>query len=283
MSFGVDRLEPVFVSMELTDAATAFDDTPTGADAGSENLLTDDRSEFWRTQGDVTLAVCRIDLGGPRLIEHVALLDVHVPGVFFTTLPVVEVLVGNDGTNFTTWRSATRSLAADGGAHVVFTRASGDAAVTNRWLQIQMSFGGSAAQIGASRLVVGGGYSPPFGISMGSGLVTPSSDAEIEATEVGTDVVRHLTYRRVAEPAIIVPKSDYDADFWGLLGFSGRRRPILYVQDYDTDVNGLDSSDLADSLILNQQLVYGRQSGDSPIAATFAKHYEYTVELRETR
>lgn len=278
-------MRATFVGVGWTDAAVVGNSTASGTNAPAENLLTDRRSEFWRTSSNVNFAFAHFDLGEIQPVNTVGLIDVFGPS---TEDVLVTVWVADTEAELTTGPRTSFGfdhlvpLLADGSRQFLHSRLmSGASPVNARWVRIVVEHGTTAVQpLGASRLVVGGPGSefiPPHGVLVGSDVVTPSSRSEVTETDAGSVFVRHLYTRRTAGPRITFDRDTYLGDLWDLLAFSGSNRPILFAQQADLDYGAA----TLNAQQVSKQMIYGRLPNPNGIRGEFATHSTLTLELEE--
>lgn len=281
-------MSAIFAGVGWTDTAAIGNSTASGGNAGADNMLTDRRSEFWRTAANENFAFTNIDLGETRPITTVALMDIFGPtdvdlrvsirlaetepelaaGPFFQPLNDVVVPALSDGT-----RQAMHSNLMDGTPQR-----------NERWVRVQLAHLGTATQpLGASRLIVAGPgmqYVPDCGVAVGSDVVTPSSKSDVTETDSGSVFVRHLYTRRIAAPQLRMQKDASYLDpggLWDLLAFSGSNRPILFAQEADLDY----TASTANAERVSKQMLYGRLPNPDGIRAESGLHRSVTLDLEE--
>lgn len=264
----------IFTGPAWTDAAVMGPGTTTGATgAEGSNLLTDRRSEFYRTLNSVATATVTIDLQQDREVDHISLLDIVGP----TSIEMsVRAWVSDQEFGGTPIQVADHVVpaAVDGGRHFSVYLPE---AITNRWIRMSIyHLGAAQQQLGASRVMVGGAWAPQRSMLQGSGVVTPGSASDVTETESGGRFIRHLYTRRRARPVLEATREEQIGPFWDLVGYCGTNRPIVFVQSADLDAN-----DVELALQLNKGLVYGTLPDTDTARAEYFDGFSLTLELEE--
>lgn len=281
-----------FLGVGWTDPpATTGNSTASGTNAGPDNLLTDRRSEFWRTANPVTIAFANIDLGQTRPINSVAVMDIVAPTDLSESVECrirvadVEADLGTANDTILADGNVVPVLA-DGTRQFLYTgEMAGVAPVSARWVRVSIIVtpGVITQQLGASRVIIAGPgseYVPDHGVSVGSEVVTPSSKSDVTETDSGSVFVRNLFTRRVAAPQLRFQKDASYLDpggLWDLLAFAGSNRPIVFAQEADLDYE----ASVANAERISKQMLYGRVPNPDGARAESANHRSVTLDMEE--
>ena len=263
---------PIFLDTRTADLATAKGHTADAASAAVDNLLTDRRSEFARSSGDVTTFFCNFELDVSTTINAMALFDVIGP---LTVETKVQFRGASSEANLTaspTFDSTATIIpvTADGVRHAVWYSETGYSVA---FVRVDVTFTGTAQVLGASRVMFGGAWAPERKVQYGSGLVTPGSRTEVIETDSGGQFLRHLSRRRAAEPGLVLTEDEYGDDIWEIYAYAGTNRPLMYCQDA--------SVWQSDPEYASKQLLYGRIVDTGMVTAEGYDYHVVSIPLEE--
>lgn len=281
-------MNAIFAGVGWTDTAVVGNSTASGTNAEPDQLLTDRRSEFWRTAANENFAFANIDLGVTRPITTVALFDVFGPTDIDLRVSIRLAATEAELTSgpfFEPLNDVDAPVLADGSRQIMHSNLmDGTPQRNERWVRVQIAHFGTATQpLGASRLIVAGPgsqYTPDCGVAVGSDVVTPTSRSDVTETDSGSVFVRHLYTRRIASPQLRMQKDASYLDpsgLWDLLAFAGSNRPILFAQEADLDY----TASAANAERVSKQMLYGRLPNPDGIRAESANHRSITLDMEE--
>lgn len=269
-------MSQVFCDVGWTDGATICAGNGGATNAEQENILTDRRSEFWRTPNNLTNAAIHVDLGQVRPIQFIAVMDVFGPvgAEMQVRFDLADACTG--GTIVVVANNLIAATAADGGRHAFWFD---EGTQGFQFVNVRLSHTATAQPLGFSRVVIGGPgtlWVPDPGMLVGSGVVTPGSASEVTETEAGGRFIRPLFTRRRARPVLEVSRDQYIGPFWDIAGFSGSNRPVMFIQDTTPDF-----TIAAQALEANKGMLYGPLPDLDAARVEFHDGYAINLDLEE--